>query len=71
MAQKIPCRELMLQEFENMKKVRLALDAWKARHAGCINPLPDELCQRFAAFAQDALRRDTNNNTSQASAGAQ
>ena len=44
-------------EFENIAKIRIAIEAWKKRSTGCINSLPDELCKRFAAFAQDALRR--------------
>lgn len=50
-------QKLIQREFTHMEKIRIALEAWKKRHTGCINPLPDELCERFIAFAQDALRR--------------
>ena len=54
-------RAAILREFENMAKIRIAMAAWKSRQSNdCINPLPEELCERFTGFAQDALRRAHN-----------
>lgn len=54
-------RAAILCEFENMAKIRIAIATWKSRQStDCINPLPEDLCERFTGFAQDALRRAHN-----------